>query len=134
MTQKARGGCLCGGVSYEVHGALGSVLACHCSKCRRTSGNFVATVRLSTVDLRIVEAETLAWYPSSEAGDRGFCSRCGGNLFWRENASNNRWTWIMAGTLDVPTGLKIEGHVFTADKSDYYEIRDDAPQWEQGAP
>ena len=129
MTQKSRGGCLCGGVLYEVQGTLGGIVACHCSKCRRTSGNFVATVRASSADLTLVKSATLSWYPSSETGDRGFCSLCGGNLFWRENASDYQWTWIMAGTLDAPTGLKMVEHMFTADKSDYYEIHDDLPQW-----
>ena len=34
-------------------------------------------------------------------------------------------TSITAGTLDLPTGLRIDSHIFTADKSDYYEITDD---------
>jgi hypothetical protein len=34
----------------------------------------------------------------------------------------------MAGTLDPPTELKLQQHIFVADKSDYYEITDGAPQ------
>jgi hypothetical protein len=34
----------------------------------------------------------------------------------------------MAGTLDSPTGLRAEKHIFTADKGDYYEIADGLPQ------
>ena len=37
----------------------------------------------------------------------------------------------MAGTLDVPTGIAIEGHIFVADKSDYYALDDDLPKWPQ---
>ena len=37
----------------------------------------------------------------------------------------------MAGTLDPPTHLKIEQHIFVADKSDYYTIGDGAPQQAQ---
>ena len=29
---------------------------------------------------------------------------------------------MMAGTLDGPTGLVVKGHIFCADKGDYYEI------------
>jgi len=38
----------------------------------------------------------------------------------------------MAGAFDQPTGLKIGVHIFCADKGDYYEIADDAPQYAQG--
>jgi hypothetical protein len=34
----------------------------------------------------------------------------------------------MAGTVDPPTGLRIIQHIFTADKSDYYDINDGVPQ------
>jgi hypothetical protein len=34
----------------------------------------------------------------------------------------------MAGTLDPPTGLALEQHIFIADKSDYYVLNDDLPK------
>ena len=120
------GGCLCGGVRYEVTGALRPVIACHCRQCRRWSGNFVAATQARTADLVLTQAETLAWYCSSDQAERGFCARCGGNLFWRPVGGTR--TSIMAGTLDPPTGLWIAQHIFVADKSDFYDIGDAAPQ------
>ncbi len=120
----ARGGCLCGGVRYEIHGLLRDVIACHCSQCRRTSGHFVAATQARTTDLVLRESATLRWYRSSAAAERGFCSRCGGNLFWRPTATEPAVTSIMAGTLDTPTGLQVMQHIFVADKSDYYQIGD----------
>jgi hypothetical protein len=35
---------------------------------------------------------------------------------------------ITAGTLDTPTRLAVEQHIFVADKSDYYSIDDGVPQ------
>lgn len=124
----AHGGCLCGGVRYQVTGMLRDVIACHCSQCRKTSGHFVAATQVATEDLQLLDSATLRWYRSSESAQRGFCSRCGGNLFWRETAPDAQRTSIMAGTLDTPTGLRIVQHIYTADKSDYYEIDDGAPQ------
>jgi hypothetical protein len=49
-------------------------------------------------------------------------------VFWKESASGSNCTSIMAGTLDMPTGLRLIQHIFVADKSDYYEINDGAPQ------
>jgi hypothetical protein len=34
----------------------------------------------------------------------------------------------MAGALDLPTGLRADKHIFTAEKGDYYEICDGLPQ------
>lgn len=122
----ASGRCLCGGVRYQTRSALRDVIACHCTQCRQTSGNFVAATQVPTADLQLVESSTLRWYRSSESAERGFCERCGGNLFWRPTDATT--TSIMAGTVDVPTGLRTVQHIFTADKSDYYEINDSAPQ------
>ncbi|HTR87383.1 MAG TPA: GFA family protein [Reyranella sp.] len=123
---RARGGCLCGGVRYEVRGALRDVIACHCSQCRKTSGHFVAASQALDSNLVLLESSTLQWYRSSPEAERGFCSRCGGNLFWRPSGATPGVTSIMAGSLDPPTGLKVMRHIFVADKSDYYDILDPA--------
>ena len=122
------GGCLCGGVRYEVRGPLRDVIACHCSQCRRTSGHFVAAASASTADLYFISDVSLTWYVSSAAAERGFCTTCGSNLFWRPTTPEAHTTSIMAGTLDVPTGLRVISHIFVADKSDYYDITDGLPQ------
>jgi hypothetical protein len=133
----AQGGCLCGGVRYQARSALRDVIACHCSQCRKTGGHFVAATSVPSEDLQLTASSTLRWYRSSPGAERGFCTRCGGNLFWRQTAADSQYTSIMAGTLDPPTGLRIVQHIFTADKSDYYEIDDGAPQsahWPAGHP
>lgn len=79
-----------------------------------------------SANIDLLNADTLVWYSSSEHAQRGFCSRCGGNLFWRPTGGS--WTSIMAGTLDPPTGLRIRQHLFVADKSDYYALEDEVPQ------
>jgi hypothetical protein len=120
------GGCLCRGVRYRISGSLRGVLACHCAQCRRTSGHFAAMTSAASADILMTCSDTLVWYRSSDTAERGFCGRCGGNLFWKQAGRDT--LSITAGTLDVPTNLKIEQHIFVADKSDYYTIDDDAPQ------
>lgn len=66
----------------------------------------------------------MTWYKSSETARRGFCGTCGSNLFWDGTGKNLS---IFAGTLDGKTGLKMIGHIFCADKGDYYEIGDGLP-------
>ena len=125
MKSKHTGGCLRGGVRYRVEGALREVRACHCSQCRRTSGHFVAATSAPKSALSLLQGDTLRWYRSSPAAERGFCSNCGGNLFWRP--LEGELISISAGTLDTPTHLKIVEHIFVADKSDYYTINDEVP-------
>jgi hypothetical protein len=118
------GGCLCGSIRYEVAGPLRGVTACHCSQCRRTSGHYTAMSSAQSASLTFNSCTTLSWYRSSTTAERGFCSACGSNLFWREFGTDT--TSITAGTLELPTGLRIDSHIFTADKSDYYDIPADA--------
>ena len=126
MTGSHQGGCLCGAVRYRIAAPLRSVVACHCSQCRRTSGHFVAATNAPSASLSFIADQGLRWYRSSPEAERGFCHTCGGNLFWRRIGSDE--ISIMAGTLDVPTGLAIGEHIFVADKSDYYMIEDRVPQ------
>lgn len=127
-TPIATGGCLCGGVRYELRAPLREAIACHCSQCRRTSGNFVTATVVPNDALVLTADATLAWFRSSATAERGFCSRCGGNLFWRHTTPGTSSTAVMAGSIDPPTGLRLARHIFVASKSDYYGIADGAPQ------
>lgn len=119
------GGCLCSGVRYEISGPLRPVIGCHCRQCRKTSGHHVAATAAPRAALRLVAADTLRWFESSPDARRGFCGRCGGNLFWEQKGADA--TSIFTGTLDDASGLSIAGHIFVADKGEYYEITDGTP-------
>ncbi len=123
----ATGGCECGAVRYEVHGPLRDVVNCHCGQCRRTHGHFAAYSAVARADLAMIENRGLKWYRSSDSARRGFCGECGGSLFW--DAPGRDYVAVAAGTLTAPTGLKTAGHIFVADKGDYYEIADGLPRW-----
>jgi hypothetical protein len=129
MSTQATGSCLCKGVSYEIEATLNPILACHCSQCAKTSGNFAAMTSCAADKIRILSDATLRWFQSSETVSRGFCSRCGGNLFWKQADSSD--IYITAGTLDEPTGVRISAHIFVASKSDFYDITDGLPQKEE---
>lgn len=117
-----RGSCLCGAVAYEADGPLRNVIGCHCTQCRKTTGHFMAATAADHDSFRITRRDGLAWYRSSASAERGFCKVCGSTLFWQGDGRN--YVAIAAGTLDGPTGLRIEGHIFCADKGDYYDIFD----------
>ncbi len=124
------GSCLCGGVTFELHGALRNSVACHCVQCRKTSGHYVSATQVGAGQLKITKDTTLQWYRSSSLAERGFCGRCGSSLFWRHEGDNGA-TSVMSGTLDGASGITTEKHIFVADKGDYYDIADNAPQHDQ---
>lgn len=120
-----QGQCLCGSVRYQVRGPSESYTVCHCSQCRRQSGHQWASGQCKDEDLAI-SGDTLSWYQSSQSATRGFCSACGSYLFWIVDGEGK--TSFSLGSLDAPTGLTLEKHIFVADKGDYYAITDDIPQ------
>lgn len=127
------GSCLCGAVAYEAEGGLRKVVGCHCTMCRKTTGHFMAATAAKHANFRLTRSDGLAWYQSSPTARRGFCRICGSTLFWQGDGRDH--IAIAAGTLDGPTGLTIEGHIFCADKGDYYELTDGdyhRPQWLDG--
>ena len=114
------GSCLCGAVAFEVHGPLSDVTACHCGQCRKQTGNYWASTHCADTDLKFTRQNGLKWFASSENAKRGFCKECGSTLFWKQNGDHN--TSICLGSLDGKSGLKLGGHIFTADAGDYYVI------------
>ncbi|MCP4225668.1 MAG: GFA family protein [Actinomycetia bacterium] len=123
------GGCLCGGVTYETHHPLHRVLQCHCSNCRRTSGNFVAAVRSATDELVINDpADHLRWY-DLEYASYGFCGRCGSTLFFR-SAERQDITSVMTGTLDDATDLMVHGVWFAADAQPHNTLPPNVPHYD----
>jgi hypothetical protein len=78
----------------------------------------------------LVEEKGLSWYQSSSFARRGFCHTCGASLFWERPAGEGPGDRIsiMAGTLDSPSGLETEMHIYVEDAGDYYKINDSLPQ------
>ncbi|VDS06915.1 Glutathione-dependent formaldehyde-activating enzyme [Paracoccus haematequi] len=120
------GRCLCGAVTFAGRWTDDPLRACHCGQCRRWSGHVwaAASARGVTVD------GPVRWYRSSDQAERGFCPECGSSLFWRQIGAAN--PEIAAGAVDSPTGLRLAGHIYVADKGDYYDIADGLPQEAQG--
>lgn len=118
------GACLCGAITYRVEGPVKGVAVCHCSQCRRQSGHCWASAYTHTCHVQI--HGVVRWYASSEAAQRGFCPTCGAALFWRRNGEET--LAFSLGSLDGPTRLSLQKHIFVADKGDYYDIGDGVPQ------
>ncbi len=126
---RATGGCLCGKVRYKVVGELMPIINCHCSKCRRFHGHVGAYTATRRENLVLMETTGLKWYRSTQDETpnvyRGFCEVCGSSLFWDPRGKPN--ISIAAGSIDTPTGLETERHVWFSQKTDYYTVTDGLP-------
>ena len=123
------GSCLCGAVKLEIQGPLEqSPEACHCSQCRKHTGNFWTGVNVRRTSLKIQGEELIKWYQSSEKVQRGSCASCGSTLFWNPTIEGYQWTAVAMGCIDTPLELKVSKHTFVGDKGGYYEINDGTPQ------
>jgi|CXWK01.1.fsa_nt_gi hypothetical protein len=126
------GRCLCGAVKFQLTPPVRDVIVCHCRQCAQWTGYAVAATAVAIENFEVTKgAGEIGWYRSSGHADRGFCKLCGSSLFWRP-VDGARMS-VLAGSLEPPTGLHVGAHIFTANKSDYYQIGDGAPQYEAGA-
>jgi len=61
---------------------------------------------------------------------RAFCSRCGSPLYGRSDAYPSIIR-VRLGTLESTVGARPIAHIFTGSKADWFEINDDAQQFEE---
>ena len=127
------GGCLCGGVRFEIAGAVGPFELCHCPRCRKVSGSaFVSGLGVRLEDFRLLSgAELIRSYeaPIRErppAYRAAFCSRCGSPV--PDPQPGAEWFEIPAGLLDGDPLLRPDRHIFVECKSAWFEVADALPQ------
>lgn len=124
-----KGRCLCEKVRYTVEGEARDVINCHCSRCRRSTGHFMAATR-AAVDEVTITGDSLKWYQPVDGTYYGFCGDCGSTLFWRADRTKESIS-IAAGTLTPPTGLKTTKAIYLDYGSDYHhydELLDSYPE------
>ncbi|SFU01671.1 Uncharacterized conserved protein [Pseudovibrio denitrificans] len=131
-TMEFKGRCLCGEVAFEGEAPDEPISTCHCKQCRQWGSGPFDAYSLPLKNLQFTAGEdAVKYYESSDFARRGFCSKCGSNLFWHADR-HPQWKdriSIAVGALEQPTGLSAGNHIFCAAKADYYEIEDGRPQY-----
>lgn len=123
------GSCCCGAVKFELYAEPSMLGTCHCSRCRKVGASAIAFIKKD--DLSWVQGkEQVARYQPAPPHKyaRCFCKVCGTSL--GEILSDDASFPIAANALDTAFGAKNKFHEFVAEKPDWYEICDDAPQYE----
>ncbi|MEX2125533.1 MAG: GFA family protein [Woeseia sp.] len=119
-----KGGCLCGAVRFTAANVETDFETCHCGMCRRWAGSPVFAAAAEGVEF--AGEDTLRVYDSSEWASRGFCGKCGSNLFYYLKPADK---YIMCvGTFDDASPFRLVGEIYIDHKPPGYNFAGDLPK------
>ena len=129
------GGCACGEVRYELRGGPMIVHACHCTSCQRRSGSAFAVNAWYEAENVVLKSGALGTVvlhdgESGKPCDSWFCSKCGTGVLVRYHAAPGDCRFVRAGTLDDPSALQPDAHVYARSKQDWSDIPAGARSYE----
>jgi hypothetical protein len=119
-----RGKCLCGAVRFTAEEVETGAHCCHCSMCRSWSGGPALSVGVGTVTFD--GEENITRYQSSAWAERGFCGKCGSNLFFKVKDPEQYIMWL--GVFEDLTPFHLEGEIYIDDKPAAYALAGDHPR------
>jgi hypothetical protein len=131
MSGDREGGCSCGAVRYRLMSEPLFVHCCHCSNCQRQTGSAFVVNLLIEADRVVVKGEPR---PVDAPRDDGSvqrihrCPDCQVALF-----SEYGWPEILfvrGGTLDDPSSVAPDVHIFTRSKLPWVAVPDGTPAFE----
>jgi hypothetical protein len=130
------GGCMCGGVRFEVSEPLVSAGYCHCTRCQRRTGTAASVQgRIAPGSLRIVSGEELLRsFAPPDGFPKVFCSACGSAL-WSQSPDDPEVISIRLGAFDRDPGVPLTYRQFVAYAAPWEPIPDDGlPRFPERRP
>lgn len=121
------GGCLCGGIRFELSEPPVSAGYCHCTRCQRRTGTAAsAQARIDGSTFTLLQGEDLVkcWRHPDGGFEKCFCSECGSHLFSRD-PDDPRAMSIRLGAFDGDPGVRPTHRQFVAYAADWEPIPDD---------
>ena len=129
MTDRREGGCACGAVRYRLASEPMFVHCCHCLNCQRQTGSaFVVNLLIEADRVEVVSGTP---QPVDAPRDDGSvqrvhrCPACQVAVFSRYSRPDV--FFVRAGTLDEPTAVTPDVHIFTRSKVAWVTLPEDAP-------
>jgi len=129
MTAELEGGCSCGATRYRLASEPMFVHCCHCLNCQRQTGSAFVINLLIEAD----RVETAAGTPQAidvprddGSSQRVYrCPDCQVALF--SEYSRPEILFVRGGTLDDPSAIAPDVHIYTRSKLDWVEIPEGTP-------
>lgn len=129
------GSCLCGQVKIEISGSIDSIIHCHCSKCRKSSGTAFATNGFVNVnEFKIVEGkDKLGAYMTSVGKYRHFCSVCASPVYSSNDTVPDKIR-LRLGILDSNIDERPISHNFVTSKANWEDLDSSLPRYDAHEP
>jgi hypothetical protein len=121
------GGCLCGGVRFELTERPTDAGYCHCTRCQRRTGSAAsAQARIDGRTFRLLQGEDLVkcWQPEDSGFAKCFCGECGAHLFSR-NPDDPAQMSIRLGAFDDDPGVRPSWRAYVTYAAPWEPIPDD---------
>jgi len=123
------GGCSCGAVRYRLTSAPMFVHCCHCLNCQRQTGSaFVINLLIEAdrVELLAAEPQPVDVPRDDGSSQRVYrCPTCQIAVYSEYGRPEVRF--VRAGTLDDPSAITPDVHIFTRSKVPWVELPESAP-------
>lgn len=133
MTQTFEGGCTCGAVRYRLGTKPMFVNCCHCRDCQRQTGSaFVINAIIETDRIALLSGAPEPVTVPTNSGhphDIYRCPKCGTAL-WSDYGRRPKLRFVRVGTLDDPSALTPDAHIFARSKLPWVGLPADAPAFE----
>ncbi len=128
------GGCTCGAVRYRMKAAPMMVHCCHCRWCQRETGSaFVINAIVETSNLDVTGETVTVDTPSASGKGQKIvrCPACRVAL-WSHYARRGRaLAFVRAGTLDDPSAVTPDVHIFTSTRLDWVTLPQDVQSFSE---
>ncbi len=131
---RPEGGCACGTLRSVLKSAPMFVHCCPCRDCQRQTGSaFVINALIETDRIELISGGV---EPSAMPTDSGRpheiyrCSQCG-TAVWSDYGKRPGLRFVRVGTLDDPSGLSPDVHIYTRSKLPWVGLPDPVPVFEE---
>jgi hypothetical protein len=122
-----QGGCLCGGIRFELSSPPTVANYCHCTRCqRRTGGASSAQARIDGRTFTLLRGAELlrAWRHPDGGFEKCFCGECGSHLLSR-NPEDRTQMSIRMSAFDRDPGVRPSFRTFVAYSAPWEPIPED---------
>jgi len=128
------GGCACRSIRYRLTAPPLIVHACHCRDCQRVTGSaFVINIWIERQFVDAGHAVPKLFRLTAGSGkhhDVFFCDTCGTYVWSRYHIAPGDALFVRAGTLDDPTAVRPDVHIFTRSKLPWVDLPQGVPAFE----
>ena len=130
-----KGSCLCQTVQIAITGDISSIIHCHCSLCRKSTGSAFATNGfVNTQDFHIVSGlESLSAFEMKSGRKRHFCKNCASPVY-SSNSDDPTRIRIRLGILDSDITERPISHNFVTSKANWEDFDANLPHYEKHEP